>query len=59
MQKAHNSEFHRAWLEVDTGAFASNLAALAAAAAPASLLAVLKADAYGLGAAPLADAAMR
>jgi len=50
--------FHRTWLEIDTEAFASNLRHLREAALPASLLAVLKADAYGLGAAPLARAAM-
>ena len=50
--------FHRAWLEINTRAFTSNLRHLREAADPASLLAVLKADAYGLGAVPLARAAM-
>lgn len=50
--------FNRAWLEINVGAFASNIRHLRDAAAPASLMAVLKADAYGLGARFLARAAM-
>jgi alanine racemase len=39
-----------AWLEIDLDALASNLAALRAAVAPAELIAVVKANAYGAGA---------
>ena len=39
-----------AWVEIDLGAIASNLRAIRAAVAPASVMAVLKADAYGHGA---------
>jgi len=38
------------WVEVDLDAIRSNLAVLKAAAAPAEVMAVLKADAYGHGA---------
>jgi alanine racemase len=47
-----------AWVEVDLDAVRDNAAALAALAAPASLLAVVKADGYGHGAAPVARAAL-
>jgi len=39
-----------AWMEVDLGAIADNLRRLRAIAAPAEVMAVLKADAYGHGA---------
>ena len=39
-----------AWVEIDLGAIASNLRAIRTAVAPASVMAVLKADAYGHGA---------
>ena len=39
-----------AWMEVDLGAIAANLDALKRIAAPAEVMAVLKADAYGHGA---------
>jgi alanine racemase len=48
-----------AWAEVDLGAIEANAAALAALAAPAELCAVVKADAYGHGAVPVAAAALR
>lgn len=46
----------RAILTVDLGAIATNYRALAARAAPAACAAVVKADAYGLGAARVAPA---
>jgi alanine racemase len=47
-----------AWVEVDLDAVAHNVATLAAEVAPARLLAVVKADAYGHGAVPVARAAV-
>ena len=46
-----------AWVEVDLDAIAGNVRVLAAEVAPARLLAVVKADAYGHGAVPVARAA--
>lgn len=54
---AHRS-FRPAWAEVDLDAVRHNVRALAAVAAPARLLAVVKADAYGHGAVPVARAAL-
>ncbi len=48
----------RVWAEVDLGAIRSNIVALQAHAAPAAMLAVVKADAYGHGAAQVAQAAV-
>ena len=48
----------RAWAEVDLGAISSNAAVLRAVAAPSGLCAVVKADAYGHGAVPVAAAAL-
>jgi alanine racemase len=48
----------RAWAEVSLGAVAANVEALRAVAAPAELCAVVKADGYGHGAAPVARAAL-
>jgi alanine racemase len=50
--------FRPAWGEVDLGAVEANVRALAAVASPAQLLAVVKADAYGHGAVPIAEAAL-
>ncbi len=50
--------FRPAWGEVDLGAVRSNARTLAERAAPAALLAVVKADAYGHGAVPVARAAL-
>lgn len=47
-----------AWAEIDLGAIRHNAGALAARAAPAALCAVVKADGYGHGAAPVARAAL-
>lgn len=47
----------RAWVEVDLGAFARNLQAVSRAAPGAALLPMVKADAYGLGAQALWQAA--
>jgi alanine racemase len=47
-----------AWAEVDLGAIAHNIAVLREAAAPAAVWAVVKADGYGHGAAPVARAAL-
>ena len=46
------------WVEVDLGAIASNVRAIAAAVAPARLCAVVKADGYGHGDVPVAEAAL-
>src|SRR5215213_11692052 len=48
----------RALARVDVGAIERNCARLAAAAAPARLCAVVKADGYGHGAVPAARAAL-
>jgi alanine racemase len=48
----------RAWAEVSLGAIAANVAALCEVAAPAQVCAVVKADGYGHGAAPVARAAV-
>jgi len=50
--------FRPAWAEVDLGAIRANASALAAAAAPAQLCAVVKANGYGHGAVPAARAAL-
>jgi alanine racemase len=47
-----------AWAEVDLGAIGANTATLAAIAAPAALCAVVKANGYGHGAVPVAQAAL-
>lgn len=51
--------FNRTWLEIDTGAFEDNLRKMRESVSPAELLAVLKADAYGLGARTLSLSAIR
>jgi alanine racemase len=48
----------RAWAEVDLGAVAHNVGVLRAEAAPAPLLAVVKAGGYGHGAVPVSAAAL-
>jgi alanine racemase len=48
----------RAWAEVSLDAIAANIEALRAVAAPAEVCAVVKADGYGHGAAPVARAAL-
>jgi alanine racemase len=48
-----------AWMEVDLGAIAGNLARLREIAAPAGVMAVLKADAYGHGAVRVARTAVQ
>ncbi|MFM8305277.1 MAG: alanine racemase [Actinomycetota bacterium] len=52
------TSFRPAWVRVDLDAIAANVAALAELAAPAALLATVKADAYGHGAVPVARAAL-
>jgi alanine racemase len=47
-----------AWVEVDLDAIATNARRLASEVAPAELMAVVKADAYGHGAVPVARAAI-
>lgn len=44
----------RVWLEVDLAALKNNFQKLSAAAAPARVMAVIKADAYGMGGLPVA-----
>ncbi len=51
-------QFRAAWVEIDLGAVRENVAELTRLAAPAELLAVVKADAYGHGAVPIAHAAL-
>jgi len=46
----------RVWLEIDLGKLISNYSKIRAAVAPAQVLAVLKANAYGLGMLPIAQA---
>ncbi|MGN6693782.1 MAG: alanine racemase, partial [Aquihabitans sp.] len=46
------------WAEVDLGAISANVAALRERAAPAAMCAVVKADGYGHGAVPVAQAAL-
>jgi alanine racemase len=46
------------WAEVDLGAIRANVRALIEAVAPARVLAVVKADAYGHGSVPVARAAV-
>ena len=48
----------RAWAEVDLDAIAANARVLKAVASPARLCAVVKADGYGHGAVPVANAAL-
>lgn len=50
--------FREAWADVDLEAVRHNVAALARLAAPALFCAVVKADAYGHGAVPVAEAAV-
>ncbi|MBU1228096.1 MAG: alanine racemase [Actinobacteria bacterium] len=45
------------WIEIDLGAIRDNVAAIAAAVAPARVCAVVKADGYGHGDVPTAEAA--
>jgi alanine racemase len=47
-----------AWVEVDLDAIAANLCQLAGEVSPAQVMAVVKADAYGHGAVPVARAAV-
>ncbi len=46
------------WVEVDLGAVRDNVAAIAAAVSPAEVCAVVKADGYGHGDVPVAEAAV-
>ena len=46
----------RVWVEVDLGKLRSNYRKIAAAAKPAKVLCVMKANAYGLGVEPYAAA---
>ena len=46
----------RVWVEVDLGKLKENYAKIAAAVKPAKVLCVLKANAYGLGVMPYANA---
>jgi alanine racemase len=47
-----------AWAEIDLDAVAANVRALVATASPAALCAVVKADGYGHGSVPVAEAAL-
>jgi alanine racemase len=55
MTEAH---WRPAWADIDLGAIRHNAGLLAARAAPAALMAVVKADGYGHGAVPAARAAL-
>jgi alanine racemase len=52
------SAYRPTWAEVDLGAIGHNVAALRELVAPAQVMAVVKADAYGHGAVPVARAAV-
>src|SRR3954463_11680440 len=52
------SSYRPTWVEIDLGAIGHNVGALGALVAPAALMAVVKADAYGHGAVPVARAAL-
>jgi alanine racemase len=52
------TRYRPTWVEIDLGAVRANVAELARIAAPAAVLAVVKADAYGHGAVPVARAAL-
>jgi alanine racemase len=52
------TRYRPAWVAVDLDAIRANVGSLAAAAAPADLLATVKADGYGHGAVPVARAAV-
>ena len=47
-----------AHIEIDLGAIAHNVATLSAQVAPSRVMAVVKADAYGHGAVPVAEVAL-
>ncbi len=49
----------RVWIDIDLATLCDNYRKIAAAVAPAGVMAVLKADAYGLGAQPIAAALAR
>ena len=49
-----SERYRAAWVEIDLGAVRDNVASLVAVAAPAQVLAVVKADGYGHGAVPIA-----
>lgn len=53
------ASFAGGWLTIDLAAVVANYRAVQAAAAPSRVAAVVKADAYGLGAAPVAAALAR
>lgn len=55
---ARNSGHRPAWAEIDLGAVRANVAAIAAHVAPAAMCVVVKANGYGHGAAPVAEAAL-
>ena len=50
--------FRPAWVEIDLDAIRANVAAIGAAVAPAEIMAVVKADAYGHGAGEVAAASL-
>ena len=53
-----SAAYRPVWAEVDLGAVRANVRALREHCAPARLLAVVKADGYGHGAVPVAEAAL-
>ena len=57
-QAAERANHRVVWSEVDLDAIRANVASLRAIAAPAALLAVVKANGYGHGAVPVARAAL-
>ena len=58
MSEVPDSEARAVWSEVDLGAIRANVRGLRDLAAPADLLAVVKANGYGHGAVPVAQAAL-
>src|SRR6476619_4712110 len=53
------SAYRPTWVEIDLDAIGHNVEVLGRLVAPAALMAVVKADAYGHGAVPVAQAALR
>jgi alanine racemase len=57
-EQAHVTTYRPVWADVDLDAVRANVRTLVALAAPAALMAVVKADGYGHGAVPVARAAL-
>ncbi|NLL84816.1 MAG: alanine racemase [Lentisphaerae bacterium] len=53
---AYNNDFRRVWLDISLDALRLNYRHIASAVAPCRIMAILKANAYGLGVRPIASA---